>query len=289
MKRYHVRSVLWVIIIALDARLCALLSATARSAKHSAHTHIRAPSRAQQYSGMHVSMLFVTCAFRGQSIVPGACAHRSLSYWDAFTRDRKFAVWVVSSCRKYTIVIRAKNKSQARYESWTHKYSSANYVMEWNRRYFFFETHRTISFLLIDFPHFFRLFSGWLFLLNWFVRTSLSALGCRQTYHIDMCPKVQKFFSFFLFFRICRCQCLAPLLFSLVYFAIKWARPVLGIYISRRMLRGNILLLCVRLQDRKTNDCARRCRCHKPALTPHTANPPQTNIQTSENTIDSSQ
>lgn len=202
-----------------DARLCAPLFATASSATRT-HTHTHALVFHLMRSSISACMcrccsFFVTCAFRANqySIVPGVCAHLSLSYWNAFTRGRIFGVWVlVSLCRKYTMASRTKNKSQARYESWTHKYNSANYVMERNQTFFSnssndsFFTHRFFTFfptslpliVLIELicPHFF-----------------CRALGCRQTYHIDMCqrncPAVQMiFFSFF--FPICRCRCLAP-------------------------------------------------------------------------------
>lgn len=102
----------------------------------------------------------------------------------------------------------------------------------------------------------------------------VSVPGCRQTYHMhaDICVRqwmstafasFASFASFFLYFfqpqnakapgaaLLCACRLYY---FSLVYFAIKWARPVLGIHISRQTLRGNILLLCLPLRNiEKTN------------------------------------
>lgn len=80
-----------------------------------------------------------------------------------------------------------------------------------------------------------------------------------------------KYIFFFLVFAVDRClvSVCVCCYFSLVYFAIKWARLVLGIYISHvEMLRGTILLLCSPLWNRKKNKWWRR-RCRKPLLTAH--------------------
>lgn len=86
-----------------------------------------------------------------------------------------------------------------------------------------------------------------------------------------------KYIFFFLVFAVNRClvSVCVCCYFSLVYFAIKWARLVLGIYISHvEMLRGTILLLCSPLWNRKkkTNDGADDAANH---YWPHTVNSTQ--------------
>lgn len=298
MKRYHVRSVFMSYYYCPDARLCAPLFDT--NIGHT-HTHPYFPSLVRRGllrapTSMHVTMChcasvspITSCRwvlFGGFGPISVAvCAQHP-----AIVAHSHGIAYICASCMRSSLALKQKPSFDMNLELINMNPRTTPSIES------DFQTHRTILLLLLfsffsrpSFPYFLPIFP---LLLNWFVRISLTGLACRQTYHIDMCPESGVYFdvAFFphIFLSLVFASASVPgcrgarVLFAIVYFAIKWARPVLGIYISRQMLRGNILLLYFSVA-RRTNVGAVDAIAANHHW-PHTANAQPTNKQINRRT-----